>query len=144
MWRRPVEDEEEEHDRRQSDIAGHRGPADDRGQRTSGTANDDVLGRAALEHDRIDEHVEGDREQGQDDDERKRHRSLRDFRFVDRRRCLDRLEVAALAAQFFDEVAREQFVECLVRIELGDLADLDDVADFHRSVDEIEDRFLVG
>ena len=45
-----------------ADVSGHRRPADDRRERAGGAADDDVLRRAALQPDRVDEDVEGDRQ----------------------------------------------------------------------------------
>ena len=44
----------------------HGGPADDRRQGAGGAADHDVLGRAALEQQGVDDHVEADREEGQE------------------------------------------------------------------------------
>ena len=47
-------------------MPGDRGPADDRRQGPGRAADDDVLGRRALEQDRVDDDVERDREQRQE------------------------------------------------------------------------------
>ena len=47
-------------------LPGDRDPADDRRQGARGAADDDVLRRGALQHDRVDDDVERDREQRQE------------------------------------------------------------------------------
>ena len=62
----PEEDDREEQERRDCDVAGGRRPADQRRDRAGGAADDDVLGRRALQPARVDEDVEevaGQREQ---------------------------------------------------------------------------------
>ena len=54
-----------------ADVAGHRGPADHRREGAGGAADHDVLRRAALQPDRVDEDVEQDRRREQ----RRRRRS---------------------------------------------------------------------
>ena len=66
MGRRPVEDDREQDERREGHRAGDRGPTDDRRQRAGRAADDDVLRGRPLEHDRVDDDVEGDRQQGQE------------------------------------------------------------------------------
>ena len=63
MRRRPVEDERKEEDRRKGEITRHRRPADHWRQRASGAADHDVLRRGALQDQRIDQHVEAEREE---------------------------------------------------------------------------------
>ena len=65
MGGRPEEDEQEKQDGEQRDIAGRRGPADQRWERAGGTTDDDVLRGAALQPYGVDQHVEQDRD-GQD------------------------------------------------------------------------------
>ena len=65
MRRRPEKDDREQRDRAPADIAGDRGPADQRRQRAGRAADHDVLRRPALQPDRIDEDVEGDRQRQQ-------------------------------------------------------------------------------
>ena len=59
--RRPVEDDREQHERRQSDLAGHRGPGHEDRHAAGRTADDDVLRRRALQPHRVHEDVEGRR-----------------------------------------------------------------------------------
>ena len=55
---RPEEDDQEEEDRRQGEIAGRRGPSDQRWNSTRGPPDDDVLDSPALQPPGVDEHVE--------------------------------------------------------------------------------------
>ncbi len=57
MRRRPEEDDREQVDRHAGELAGDRRPADERRYRARGAPDDDVLRRAALEPDRVDEDV---------------------------------------------------------------------------------------
>ncbi len=63
--RGPEEHHHEEHHRRPGELAGDRGPADERREAAGQPAPDDVLGGPALEPDRVDEQVERLRDQGQ-------------------------------------------------------------------------------
>ena len=56
--RRPEEDDQEERDRRQSQVPGRGRPADQRRDRAGGPADDDVLRRRALQPAGVDEDVE--------------------------------------------------------------------------------------
>ena len=60
MRRRPDEDDGKKNDRHQRDVARHRGPADQRRKGARGTADDDVLGRAALQPHRVNHHIKQD------------------------------------------------------------------------------------
>ena len=65
MRRCPHEDDGEQDQPGEADVAGHRGPANHRRQGTRGAADDDVLRCPALEPDRVDQHVEADRQSQQ-------------------------------------------------------------------------------
>ena len=60
MRRGPHEDDQEEDDGGPGQFAGDGGPADQRGDCARCAADHDVLPRAALEQDGVDDHVEGD------------------------------------------------------------------------------------
>ncbi len=62
MRRRPEEGDRDQHQRRDREVPHHRGPADGRRQRSRQSTDDDVLRRAALEPERVHEHVEEDGE----------------------------------------------------------------------------------
>ena len=57
VGRRPEEHDREQQDRRPADGPAHGGPADERRHRARRAADHDVLRRAALEPDRVDEDV---------------------------------------------------------------------------------------
>ncbi len=61
MRRRPEEHDAEQHQGWPADPAGHRGPADQDGEAACRAADHDVRRAAALEPQRVDEHVETDR-----------------------------------------------------------------------------------
>ena len=58
MRRRPDEDDREEEQRRDPDVPGRRGPADERRHGARGAADHDVLRRRALQPARVDDDVE--------------------------------------------------------------------------------------
>ena len=60
MRRRPDEDDGEKNNRHQRDVARHRGPADQRRKGARGTANNDILGRTALQPHGVNHHIEQD------------------------------------------------------------------------------------
>ena len=62
MRRRPDENDGKKNNRHQRDVARHRGPADERRKGTRGTANDDILGRTALQPHGVDDNIEQDGE----------------------------------------------------------------------------------
>src|SRR5690606_24918488 len=65
MRRRPHENNGKKNERFKAHIARNGGPSDHRRERAGGAADDNILRRAALQPDRIDKYVKGDRDRKQ-------------------------------------------------------------------------------